>query len=32
VVPPVYVSANMPGAAAHNAALIAKYRSRNPHL
>lgn len=30
--PPVYVSANMPGAAAHNAALIAHYRARNPHL
>lgn len=29
---PVYISANMPGAAAHNAALIEKYRSRNPHL
>jgi uncharacterized phosphosugar-binding protein len=32
VAPPVYVSANMPGAAAHNAALIARYRARNPHL
>jgi len=30
--PPVYVSANMPGAGAHNAALIARYRTRNPHL
>lgn len=30
--PPVYVSANMPGAAEHNAALIAAYRTRNPHL
>jgi uncharacterized phosphosugar-binding protein len=30
--PPVYVSANMPGAAARNAALVARYRSRNPHL
>ena len=29
---PVYISANMPGAAAHNAALIQQYRSRNPHL
>jgi uncharacterized phosphosugar-binding protein len=30
--PPVYISANMPGAAEHNAALIEKYRARNPHL
>lgn len=30
--PPVYVSANMPGAVAHNAALVARYRPRNPHL
>lgn len=29
---PVYISANMPGAAAHNAALIAQVRTRNPHL
>jgi len=29
---PIYISANMPGASAHNAALIEKYRSRNPHL
>ena len=29
---PVYVSANMPGAAAHNTALVEQYRSRNPHL
>jgi uncharacterized phosphosugar-binding protein len=28
----VYISANMPGAAAHNAALVEKYRPRNPHL
>jgi len=30
--PPVYVSANMPGAAQHNARLIQRYRARNPHL
>jgi uncharacterized phosphosugar-binding protein len=30
--PPVFISANMPGSAVHNAGLIAKYRSRNPHL
>jgi uncharacterized phosphosugar-binding protein len=30
--PPVYISANMPGAREHNAALFAKYRTRNPHL
>lgn len=29
---PIYISANMPNAAAHNAALVARYRSRNPHL
>ena len=29
---PVYVSANMPGAAERNAALVARYRKRNPHL
>jgi uncharacterized phosphosugar-binding protein len=29
---PVYISANMPGAAEHNAMLVARYRSRNPHL
>ncbi len=29
---PVYISANMPGAHEHNAALLAKYRTRNPHL
>jgi uncharacterized phosphosugar-binding protein len=29
---PIYLSANMPGAAENNAALIAKYRPRNPHL
>lgn len=30
--PPVYISANMPGAAEHNAALVERYRRRNPHL
>jgi uncharacterized phosphosugar-binding protein len=30
--PPVYISANMPGAAEHNQQLIARYRGRNPHL
>jgi uncharacterized phosphosugar-binding protein len=30
--PPVYISANMPGAAEHNSTMIARYRSRNPHL
>lgn len=30
--PPVYLSANMPGAAGVNAALITRYRKRNPHL
>lgn len=29
---PVYVSANMPGAKAHNKALADRYRKRNPHL
>lgn len=29
---PVYVSSNLPGAAEHNAALLNKWRSRNPHL
>ncbi len=29
---PVYLSANMPGAAEANERLIARYRSRNPHL
>jgi uncharacterized phosphosugar-binding protein len=32
VTPPVYVSANMPGAAEHNAALAEQFRPRNPHL
>jgi len=30
--PPVYISANMPGAADHNAELVTRYRPRNPHL
>ena len=30
--PPIYISANMPGASAHNAALVAAFRSKNPHL
>jgi uncharacterized phosphosugar-binding protein len=29
---PLYVSSNMPGAAANNDALVARYRPRNPHL
>ncbi len=29
---PVYISANMPGASAHNDQLVARYRARNPHL
>lgn len=29
---PVYISANMPNAAEHNAALIDKWQSRNPHI
>lgn len=29
---PVYISSNLPGAAAHNQALIEQYRPRNPHL
>ena len=29
---PIYVSANLPDAGAHNAALVARYASRNPHL
>ena len=29
---PAYISSNLPGAAAHNAHLIARYRARNPHL
>jgi uncharacterized phosphosugar-binding protein len=30
--PPVYVSANMPGAAERNEALVSRFRARNPHL
>ena len=30
--PPIYISANMPDAAAHNVALVERYRTRNPHL
>lgn len=30
--PPIYISANMPGAAAHNQALVDRFRPRNPHL
>ena len=30
--PPIYISANMPGAMAHNEALVARFRPRNPHL
>ncbi len=29
---PVYLSANLPGAAEHNRQILARYRSRNPHL
>jgi uncharacterized phosphosugar-binding protein len=29
---PIYLSANMPGAAENNAALVKRYRPRNPHL
>jgi uncharacterized phosphosugar-binding protein len=29
---PVYLSANMPGAAETNQKLVKKYRPRNPHL
>ena len=29
---PIYASANMPGASAHNAKLLARWRHRNPHL
>lgn len=31
-VPPIYISANMPGAAEHNRQLVERYRARNPHL
>lgn len=30
--PPVYISANLPGGAERNAALVARFRARNPHL
>jgi uncharacterized phosphosugar-binding protein len=30
--PPIYISANIPGAAEHNNIFIEKYRPRNPHL
>ncbi len=30
--PPVYISANMPGAKANNERLVARYKTRNPHL
>lgn len=30
--PPVYTSANLPNSAEHNAALLEKFRPRNPHL
>jgi uncharacterized phosphosugar-binding protein len=30
--PPLYASANMPGATEHNKTLLARWRSRNPHL
>lgn len=29
---PIYLSANMPGAAARNDDLVRRYRPRNPHL
>ena len=29
---PIYLSANMPGAAEINARLVERYRPRNPHL
>ncbi len=29
---PVYISSNMPGAPAHNARLLERFRARNPHL
>ncbi|BCH21983.1 SIS domain-containing protein [Mesorhizobium sp. L-8-3] len=32
VAAPIYLSANMPGAAEVNEALVARYRPRNPHL
>jgi uncharacterized phosphosugar-binding protein len=32
IVPPIYISANMPGANEHNLALVEENRARNPHL
>ena len=31
-VPPIFISANIPGAQAHNEQLFERYRIRNPHL
>ncbi|MBA3869211.1 MAG: SIS domain-containing protein [Anaerolineae bacterium] len=31
-VPPIFISANIPGAQAHNERLYERYRTRNPHL
>jgi uncharacterized phosphosugar-binding protein len=31
-VPPIFISANIPGAQAHNERLYDRYRTRNPHL
>ncbi len=31
-VPPIYISANMPGAKEHNVTLVEENRTRNPHL
>ena len=30
--PPIYISANMPGAIEHNDELVKRFRTRNPHL
>jgi uncharacterized phosphosugar-binding protein len=30
--PPIYISANMQGAAEHNHRLVEQWRKRNPHL
>ncbi len=32
VMPPVYISSNMPGAKEHNRALLEQYKPHNPHL
>lgn len=32
VIPPVYISSNMPAAGDHNQALLEQYKPRNPHL